>query len=413
MHKEKDYKFLSQYVYRVDEKAKDYDPNLKVGTILKDKDFHYKIINIEHNQSNGMQAMAVAPVKNKIVDTSEIVIAYAGTNPGDNLDLRTDYQTVIVGSKQLDTSTPFKPADSLIDGQVITAEKFAENVKNDYPHADITTTGHSLGEFIALYVAAENGWKNVGFNGPDPYKILSDDAKVWVEENSGMLFNYRNKQDYLLGNHGGNGTGAAILIDMDMSVPLKETLKFESHNLSTWEFDEKGNLIIKDTYANKEARLVQAEKIMYSRMVELATLAKKLKASGGRLSTNEEIFLNDTEALIAIESASQSMKIGLEYVMKIYRDAIITAEEVWEEGIQRAKSIGTELSYYEIIDALAAGGATKYTIVNKPTAEYEAKIAKAKQIGASFDQLAKEIKTSIEKVRDTDEDLARQISQGV
>ena len=35
MHKEKDYKFLSQYVYRVDEKAKDYDPNLKVGTISK------------------------------------------------------------------------------------------------------------------------------------------------------------------------------------------------------------------------------------------------------------------------------------------------------------------------------------------------------------------------------------------
>ena len=83
MHNERDYKILSQYVYRVDVKAKDYDSNLKVGTILKDKDFHYSIIKVEDNISNGMQAMAVAPIKNNIVDTSEIIIAYAGTNPGD------------------------------------------------------------------------------------------------------------------------------------------------------------------------------------------------------------------------------------------------------------------------------------------------------------------------------------------
>ena len=60
----------------MDEKAKDYDSNLKVGTIIKDKDFQYKIIKIEDNTSNGTQAMAVAPFINGKVDTSEIVIAY-------------------------------------------------------------------------------------------------------------------------------------------------------------------------------------------------------------------------------------------------------------------------------------------------------------------------------------------------
>ena len=409
MHNEKDYRILSQYVYRVDEKAKDYDPNLKVETIIKDKDFHYKILKIEDDTSNGMQAMAVAPFINGKVDTSEIVIAYAGTNPGDGLDRWTDIQTVIGGSKELDTSKLFETATP-IDGQVITVEKFAEDVKNDYPDAVTTTTGHSLGEYIALFVAAENGWKNVGFNGPDPYQILSDDAKVWVEENPGMLFNYRNKKDWI-GNFGSNGTGAEVLVDMDMGGHIKDTGAF--HSLSTWEFDEKGHLIIKDTYANKEARLVQAEKLMYARMIELASLAKKLKASGGGLSTNEEIYLNDTEALIVIESASNSMKIGLEYVIKIYQDAILGVEETWVEGIQRAKLIGNELSYYEIIDALAAGGATKYAIVNKPTAYYKEKIANAKQIEESFNRLATVIRTSIKKVKDTDEDLARQISQGV
>ncbi|QUW23004.1 lipase [Sporosarcina sp. Marseille-Q4063] len=410
MFDEENYKELSEYVYRVDKNNKYYNADLKEGAILEGENSTYKVIKIEDNTSNGMQAMAVAPFINGKVDTTEIVIAYAGTNPGDDLDIRTDYQTVVVGSKQLDTSTLFNPADSLIEGQVITAENFAEDIKSDYPTAVVTTTGHSLGEFIALFVAAENGWKNVGFNGPDPYKILSEDAKVWVEENPGMLFNYRNKKDWI-GNFGSNGTGAEILVDMDMGGHIRDTLTF--HNLDSWEFDEKGHLIIKDTYANKEARLVQAEKLMYARMIELAMLSKKLKASGGGLSTNEEIYLNDTEALIVLESASNSMEIGLEYIIKVYQDAILGVEEIWAEGVQRAKLIGTELSYYEIIDALAEGGATKYEIVNKPTAYYEAKIAKAKQIGASFNQLATDIKASIKKVKDTDEDLARQISQGV
>ena len=148
-----------------------------------------------------------------------------------------------------------------------------------------------------------------------------------------MLFNYRNKKD-LIGNFGGNGTRAEILIDMDMGGHIKDTLTF--HNLTTWEFDEKGQLIIKDTYANKEARLVQAEKLMYARMIELASLAKKLKASGGGLSTNEEIFLNDTEALIVIESASRSMNIGIEYVIKVYQDAILGVEEVWGRGYSKS-----------------------------------------------------------------------------
>lgn len=404
MFDEENYKELSEYVYRVDMNNKYYNADLKEGGILEGENSNYKVIKIEDNITNGMQAMAVAPFINGKVDTSEIVIAYAGTNSDDDLDIRTDAQTVVVGSKLLDTSTLFKPADSLIEGQVITAGNFAEDIKNNYPNAVVSTTGHSLGEFIALFVAAENGWKNVGFNGPDPYKILSDDAKVWVEENPGMLFNYRNKKD-LIGNFGGNRTGAEILVNMDTDG--------KSHNLSTWKFDEKGQLIIKDTYANKDARLVQAEKLMYARMIELALLTKKFRASGGGLSANEEIYLNDTEALIVIESASNSMKIGLEYIIKIYQDAILGVEEVWAEGIQRAQLIATELSYNEIIDALAAGGATKYTIVNKPTAYYERKIANAKQIEVSFNRLVTDIKASIKKVRDTDEDLARQISQGV
>lgn len=70
----------------------------KIPEKVKGNTTVYKILKVEDNITNGIQAMAVAPVKNNIVDTSEIVIAYAGTNPGDGLDIHTDYQTVVVGS---------------------------------------------------------------------------------------------------------------------------------------------------------------------------------------------------------------------------------------------------------------------------------------------------------------------------
>ena len=64
------YRDLSDAVYDVDKlKVKD----IEEGKILKGK---YKVLSLEDNQNNGMQAVAVAPVNDRgEVDTSKIVIA--------------------------------------------------------------------------------------------------------------------------------------------------------------------------------------------------------------------------------------------------------------------------------------------------------------------------------------------------
>lgn len=90
MFTEKDYLYLSEHTYWLDQGHKDYDPSLKEGKVIKEKDFHYKIIKVEDNITNGMQYKAFAPVKNDVVDDTEIVIGYAGTNPDDGLDILTD-----------------------------------------------------------------------------------------------------------------------------------------------------------------------------------------------------------------------------------------------------------------------------------------------------------------------------------
>jgi len=224
-----------------------------------------------------------------------------------------------------------------------------------------------------------------------------------------LLYNYRNKSD-LIGNFGGNGTGAEILVDMEMGSSIKDS--FAAHTLSAWQFDDTGQLIISDTVANQEARLIRAEKQMYTQLYELSILGKKLQTSGGGLSANEKIFLDNSQALVAIEYASQSMKIGMEYLIKIYKEAITQAEAVWEVGIELAKNVGTTLSYSEILDTLAAAGVTKSALVDEPIAYYNKKIDEAIQIGESFDELAIEIKDSIDKLEQTDRDLANQIRMG-
>ena len=92
MTTERDFRYIVDDVYAVDSlKVK---VSLKEGAIVAQGKF--KIITPPvDNPSNGMQAMAVAPVdKNGNVDDSHVVIAYAGTNSSDIKDIETDLQSL-------------------------------------------------------------------------------------------------------------------------------------------------------------------------------------------------------------------------------------------------------------------------------------------------------------------------------
>ncbi|MBC1251726.1 hypothetical protein HB765_03770 [Listeria welshimeri] len=83
---EQDNRILSDMAYNVDRKK--VDVPLKKGNIIKNKNLsqNYKVIKVKDNSKNGMQAMAVAPIdKHGKVDTTEVVIAYAGTNFSDTI----------------------------------------------------------------------------------------------------------------------------------------------------------------------------------------------------------------------------------------------------------------------------------------------------------------------------------------
>lgn len=173
MATEKEYNEASDIVYWLDPKHENYDPSITEGSFQNIGGKKYQILKIKSEPSNGMQAMAIAPLDSKgYPDTTQLTVAFAGTNfSGDWRDIATDVQTVGLSMTQLGWNP----------GQADSAQDFANWIHLTYPHAVVTTTGHSLGEYLALMIAAENKWRNVGFNGPDPYGILSTDAKKWIK----------------------------------------------------------------------------------------------------------------------------------------------------------------------------------------------------------------------------------------
>ena len=119
---EKDYRYIADDVYKVDA-LKVSRPYSKDDLVANDR---FKVISKPiDNTSNGMQAMAVAPVdKNGNVDYSHVVIAYAGTNKDDIKDLGTDVQSLGLGRDKLQSRSGLNSA-KVVDSQFVTALDYA------------------------------------------------------------------------------------------------------------------------------------------------------------------------------------------------------------------------------------------------------------------------------------------------
>jgi len=405
------YQWLSDRVYWLDPKHLKHNTSFREGSIKFICGKKFKILKLKENsKTDGMQAMAVAPLDEKgNVDTSRVVISYAGTNTSDIKDIETDLRTIAGLFDKSDS-----PAVSLVtrqarfSGQLTSATEFAKEVKNEYKDAEISTTGHSLGEYLALYVAAENQWKNVGFNGPDPYELLSPEAKKWIKENPGMLTNYRNRGD-LIGNLMGDGTGAEIKVSMEMGLinPL------DYHDLDDWRFDEQGNLIIPENDYNIKASTQQEKhKAMSDFSSHLGTLKKwreKFTASGGHLSANERIYLNHSQTKVVVETMGRKTKSAMEEVIRINQSSIERIEMNWAEEVRRAEHAAPSLTAWEVKETLASVGVTWETHVMTPKEKCQQRIQKARRKGERYDELAKEIKNKIDDLVARDQELANQL----
>lgn len=224
-----DYAEIAAGAYLVDPTAQDRP--YTAGVILPPGGGaqQFRVIETATNPVTGFQAMAVVPLVNGLPDNSNVIVAYAGTNPADRADILADAQSVVGGKSGVGT-------------QVDEAQQFAARVQAQYPGASMETVGHSLGGYLALYVAAENHWSSTAFNAPDPWRALSPQAKRWLAGYGPFdtlpLTNYVNEFD-LFGNLLGNATGAAVFVQAE---PRQAIVTY--HDLAAFEFDtEDGSML--------------------------------------------------------------------------------------------------------------------------------------------------------------------------
>lgn len=410
----KDYEGLAKKAYSVDSNFKDGKVTHK-GQEFNLNGKRWKVLEAEDNQGNGFQGMAVAPMNNGKPDTSQIVVAYAGTNSSDWKDLAIDGVNVM---------------ESFHGFQLNSANKFAEKIEKSYPNSDISSTGHSLGAFLSLAEGAEHHWQTVTFNGPDPYSVLSLQAKKWVKENPGMLTNFLNQMD-LVG-YGGdivgrfkNGKLLWSVLGVKMSTTGSEVVldygfqginPLNYHDIDLWKFDKNGNLLDGKGKSHKipeQAVLNSSMNLLANsfkvQMKSLGYLKKRLTSSGGGLSSGEKIYLDDAQALAIVSTASAEFDLAMLNVMKVYQNGIRKQEELWQKTLDKARSMGSLLESWEINDALESTGFTHENIVAFPVGQYQNKISKVKAMSEQFKSLESEIKGKISELVARDSELAQQL----
>ena len=384
-----DYKEISDEVYNVRKDKKGVDIVEKEGEFKKSNN-RFKVLDVLDHE-NGMQAMAVAPIINGKVDTSRIVIAYAGTDEWK--DVETDAQMIGLGDTEKLTHAD-SPEDDIIeyDAQSKTALDFAKKIRAEYPDSIITTTGHSLGESTAMYVALKMRFNNTGFNGPDIHNMISKDEIEYMRKHPEQFINYRNYYDYV-GNVTGNKTQTAIYLNYGFGI--------YTHSLSDWEFNKEGKLI--DDYGEAVKTSLKLKQEMFDKLDNLQNIKTKL-AQGG-YTENEEIFLDSEQARIISKGVKEISTTAYENIKNIRDKAVAGAEEIWDSTLE--VPFGFILSPQEVRAAYMEGGVTYDTTVGQTKRELDPKVEKAKEINENFIELDEKVNKTIDEMLEKDEELKR------
>ena len=396
---DKSFNYLVDQVYEVD-KNKNSTP-WKAGDELRKDSQSFRVLSAKDNTATGMQAMAVAPIDKATgkVDYSQVVIAYAGTNFADFLDLQTDLQSVGIGDNQVLADIRTK---TFRKSQFQTALEFAKDVEAEIkkinPNAKITTAGHSLGESLAMYVALKQGYSNIGFNGPDIQYLISEEEVRYMQKHPEQFRNYRHKYD-VIGNIMGNETKTAIYPKI---YPAKDELfkKLQYHYLTEWLFNEKGQLVDLDgkiisnpvvaSFAETTAKMYRYQKL-------------KNRLSSGGLSSNERIFLDSLQGMMLGDGMENVAKVGAEEIKTIRDEAVSKAQNLWE---QIDFSNFQYLSHDEVVTAFAAAGVTYDSVVGAVEREFDQANQKSGALALDFSTLNQQIHQMIDKKISSDQELA-------
>lgn len=421
--------------------------HLVLDVVNTDKDI---IGNEQKPKGNSMQAMTTATIKKeyqsydskklqKVSDypesviTKDITIAYAGTAGWQ--DIKTDVREIGLNDKHS-------------DGAFQSALEYANIIEQRYSKKDgytISTTGHSLGGGEATYVAVLKGYNAITYGAAGAgltdaqlknYKgIIVNIYDTSDAVTSGLLTGGKHKVPFLSigidnagwkllghsrdqfqldkkGNYINKYGDIAIYSDLNGGISIEQTLLAQSIIENSMQMRRLEHYGVHKSGSEKEYQRLKKENEWLQAQIDgftkLNVLRKKLTASGGGLSGNEQIYLDDSQALTVVQLASSKFDTAMENVVKIYKDSITELEELWQDGFSTIQSNAHDLSYGEIVEAMQSVGCTEQTMVTIPSQEFQEKLSLAQQMSSKFDALTNEITAKIEELVQLDQELASQ-----
>ncbi|MEC2559850.1 cytoplasmic protein [Bacillus cereus] len=232
---------------------------------------------------NGLEAIAVVPKKDykeNATHYDEIILAFRGTEPTQLADFETDIDQISFGIKT--HSKVITPSNSQTikpnsETSFDTGLKWAKNdIVAKYNPSSLHTTGHSKGGAEADLIAAELDCYATTWAAPNPYRLLSPEAKKRVDrgemENKATDYTHEN---YPIGNHTQFG---APLIGKQFTVRQNDTkedfftrLTMDGHGRDTFRgaFHSNGSPLLK---LEPEDIIRQAQKIqmLSNRLLDIA-----------------------------------------------------------------------------------------------------------------------------------------------
>ncbi|MEW4237198.1 cytoplasmic protein [Bacillus thuringiensis] len=232
---------------------------------------------------NGLEAIAVVPKKDykeNATHYDEIILAFRGTEPTQLADFETDIDQISFGIKT--HSKVITPSNSQTikpnsETSFDTGLKWAKNdIVAKYNPSSLHTTGHSKGGAEADLIAAELDCYATTWAAPNPYRLLSPEAKKRVDrgEMENKATDYTHENDPI-GNHTQFG---APLIGKQFTVRQNDTkedfftrLTMEGHGRDTFKgsFHSNGSPLLK---LEPEDIIRQAQKIqmLSNRLLDIA-----------------------------------------------------------------------------------------------------------------------------------------------
>lgn len=212
------YRDLSRFSYHIDERRIEKDITEAEPIVLDDQTLQ-KVLRV-YDGENGLQMMATIEQDEKgypIGDT--IVLSFAGTDI--DTQMLEDVVVSDIGSVIAGLDTP-----QVVQARELSKEWIA-SLRNTFPKANFVSTGHSLGGFLALTVAAQEKIGATVFNAPNPNNILTETEEDWLRQQAGQgVINYKRVQDVV-----GYGGGVVRLRGNEHQVEDYAQGIFEPYNV--------------------------------------------------------------------------------------------------------------------------------------------------------------------------------------